>query len=112
MKKAIITKFHGPSNARGSRIGVSAPDNRTRLFDYDHGLRHDERHAHCAKLYAIERNWPGLYVAGYVAGSGYVFVNAGHEITPSMIAGHTLANHPLGFEGVDWFYVPPQENGR
>lgn len=109
MFKAISTKFYGPTNTRGSRIGVSAPDNRTRLFDFGHELRHDERHTHCAKLYATEQNWPGLYVAGYVAGSGYVFVNTGRDITPSMIAGHTLAHHPLGFEGVDWFHVAPRE---
>jgi hypothetical protein len=105
MYKAIETRYHGPTNTKGGRISARSVDNPPMYREYDHGLHHSQRHAAVAKAYAEARKWPGLYVAGYTPGSGYVFVNIGREISPSMIAGHTLKIHPLGFEGEDWFYV-------
>lgn len=104
MYKAIETRFHGPSNVRGARISARAPDNPTVFFDYPHDLNHSQRHGWAAKEYAKLQNWPGLYIAGYMRGSGFVYVNLGSNFSRAWVDKYICE-----IEGDDWFYL---ENSR
>lgn len=70
--KAILTKYHGPTNTRGSRISASDGDGNRVTVPYDRAARypHDAAAlALCAKL-----GWGGTLIRGSVAGGNvYVF---------------------------------------
>jgi hypothetical protein len=114
MRQGITTKFFGPTNTKGSRIKAIARKRdkwggeMSLIEPRNYGLETPDDHARVAKLLAAKLGWSGLYICGgKPADDGYMFVNAG-DITPTMIAGHTLAKHPLGNEDRDWFYLPPK----
>jgi len=59
--QAIRTRYHGPTNVRGSRIiakcgGGSVP--------YNHALNLDGNHAAAAQLLLQRMGWPGVYHGG------------------------------------------------
>ncbi len=60
--KAIITKYHGPSNVKGSRISARAEGCPTRYYDYDDSAR--SAHLEAAQAYRNERGWSGAMVGG------------------------------------------------
>lgn len=109
MRQSITTKYLGPTNSKGARVKAIARKasfcgsemSATVPFSYE-----GTEQAHCAaaKACAEKLGWSGLWVGGgSLNEDGYVFVNM--PVTPSMIAGHTLAAHPLGIEGRDWFHI-------
>jgi hypothetical protein len=79
--KAIITKFHGPTNTKGSRISASDMDGNRIYHNYRHSLNSEQNHWEAAyKLVdkmkwwedgVIGNAWP--MVAGAIKG-GYAFV--------------------------------------
>ena len=105
MRKAIETRYRGPTSSGPSVILASAEGVRTIAFDFSHAYSVAERHAQAAKHLAEKYGWKGLYVAGGNAkGNGQVFVNTGLQSRHD-IAGHSCRFHPLGIEGEDWFFV-------
>ena len=50
---AIVTKYHGPTNTKPSRISVFMLDGTKKYFSYDHELTIMENHKAAAKI-AIE----------------------------------------------------------
>lgn len=72
-RQAIVTKYFGPTNARGSRIKASAEAGSVTVA-YDHALDNLENHAKAAATLAKKWGWGGKYVAGGTS-DGYVFVN-------------------------------------
>lgn len=96
--QAIVTKWLGPTNHRGSRIKVSC-DALTRTYSWDYSKGVEENHAqaiakHCARLGwagtlviggAPDKGSPHAFVAVFVkrkAGGRYVFVRNGHDMHP------------------------------
>lgn len=73
-RQAIETKYHGPTNTRGSRISAKA-DPGTIYVPYDHALDIAENHAAAAHAYAHKYGWD-KYSDYYGGGTreGYVFV--------------------------------------
>lgn len=118
MRQGITTRYHGPTNSKGSRVTATARKAKSysdgsrepamSLTDHwDHASNMDANHTRVAQLLAAKLGWSGLWIGGGCPDdSGYQYVNAG--LTPSMIAGHTLKDHPLGREGIDWFFVAEQ----
>ena len=68
--KAIITKYHGPTNTRGSRISATDSDgNRVSIsYPYDRDPHRAAAAALCAKM-----RWSGTLVQGGTS-NGAVFV--------------------------------------
>lgn len=62
---AIITKYHGPSNARGSRITASTrnPGQRISVQCADN-LSMDENHERAARQLCTKYGWYGRFVSG------------------------------------------------
>lgn len=72
-RQAIVTKYFGPTNSKGSRIKASC-DAGSVFFSYDHSLNSDQNHdAACQKL-LNKLGWSGEWQGGGTNG-GYVYVN-------------------------------------
>jgi hypothetical protein len=74
MRQAIVTKFHGPTNVRGSRVSARAEAGKITL-SWDHALNSDQNHITAAEALVEKLGWSGHWVGGSIPGtSGYVFV--------------------------------------
>lgn len=73
--KAIETKFHGPTNTRGSRITASDCDGNRVTVSTDYSLDSEANHRRAAVALCDKMRWNGAetMIAGSVKG-GYVFV--------------------------------------
>jgi hypothetical protein len=72
--KAIMTKYHGPTNTRGSRVSASDLDHNKITLSWDDSLDHDENHdaAAIALCRKMEIN-SGLVRGRSQTGNVYVF---------------------------------------
>jgi len=81
MLQAIVTKYHGPTNYKGSRITARADAGRI-IVHYDHALNIDENHKAAAKALAERLGWkeaigyPALAGGALPGNAGYCFVMA------------------------------------
>jgi hypothetical protein len=79
MMQAIVTKYHGPTNYKGSRISARAEAGRI-IVHYDHALNIGENHAAAAQALADRLGWttdkgyPALAGGGLPGNAGYCFV--------------------------------------
>ena len=71
--KAITTKYHGPTNSRGSRIIATDEDGNRISIGYPHGLTGIDCHAKAAVALCRKMNWGGKLLGAGIKG-GYVFV--------------------------------------
>jgi len=73
--QAIETKYHGPTNSRGSRI--SARSQAGRIFvHYDHALSIEANHHAACLALATKLGWTGRWVGGARAdGCGNVYTS-------------------------------------
>ncbi|MFA6063991.1 MAG: hypothetical protein WC736_15490 [Gallionella sp.] len=71
--KAIVTKYHGPTNTRGARITASDEDGNRATISYPYELSGEEVHRKAAVALCDKMNWKGRLVGGSVK-NGYVFV--------------------------------------
>jgi hypothetical protein len=76
-RQAIVTKYFGPSNSRGSRIKAKAAAGSVTV-PYDHGLNADENHDVAAIKLAEKYHWldngSELVGGGLADSSGYAYV--------------------------------------
>ena len=78
--QAIITKYLGPTNKRGSRIKArqsasyaGTPQSITIAWDY--GLNVEHNHKAAAIAFAAKMGWHGNWAGGSGGGESYIFVN-------------------------------------
>jgi hypothetical protein len=71
--KAIITKYHGPTNTRGSRITASDEDGNRVTIPYPYDLSGEAVHRKAAEALCDKMGWHGELADGSIKG-GYVFV--------------------------------------
>ena len=73
--KAITTKYHGPTDTRGSRISASDSDGNRVSIPYDYELDSEEAHRRAAIAFCSKMKWSGAdtMVGGSIK-DGYVFV--------------------------------------
>lgn len=71
--KAIVTKFHGPTNSRGSRMGAVSEGNRV-MITLDPVWTRDIAHQEAAKALCIKMGWSGVLVQGSLKSNSEVFV--------------------------------------
>ena len=73
--KAISTKYHGPTNARGSRISAYDVDGNRVSIPYPYELSGEAVHRAAAVRLCEKVGWPGAdTLAGGAVKAGYVFV--------------------------------------
>jgi hypothetical protein len=79
MLQAIVTKYHGPTNYKGSRISARAEAGRV-IVSYDHALNVDENHKAAAQALVERLGWteakgyPALVGGALPGNAGYCFV--------------------------------------
>jgi hypothetical protein len=79
MFQAIVTKYHGPTNYKGSRISARAEAGRI-VVPYDHALNISDNHKAAAQALAERLGWvmhkgyPPLAGGALPANAGYCFV--------------------------------------
>jgi len=61
--QAIRTRYHGATNARGSRI-VAKSEGGSIIMPYNHALNIEGNHAAAARLLLAKMNWSGVYSSG------------------------------------------------
>lgn len=75
--KAIVTKYHGPTNTKGARISASDLDGNRSIISYPHELSGDAVHLLAAKALCHKMGWKGELVGGWLKdGMAWVFTNA------------------------------------
>lgn len=72
--KAIITKYHGPTNTRGSRIWASDCDGNRASVAYDDGAGSESGHFQAVRALCRKMDWRGKLVCGSLRGSQLVWV--------------------------------------
>lgn len=78
--QAIVTKYIGPTNTRGSRIKASAAAGSI-MMPRDDSLGIEENHAKAAEMLARKFNWTGRYFQGGMpSDDGYCFVSSENGI--------------------------------
>lgn len=55
--KAIITKYLGPSNTRGSRIKATEPDGKSITISWNHALSAEANHSDAARMLMDKLGW-------------------------------------------------------
>jgi hypothetical protein len=71
--KAIRTKYHGPTNFKGSRISASDEDGNRVSIPYPHELSGEAVHRKAADALCIKMHWTGEMIGGALK-DGYAFV--------------------------------------
>jgi hypothetical protein len=83
--KAIVTKYHGPSAVRGSRISATAEGENRVVISYGH---EGNEHLRAAQALCKKMGWEGSLVEGGLPDGNTVFVfmpKYGTEIYPSIV---------------------------
>ena len=72
---AIVTKYHGPTNNKGSRISAEGFGSRV-MVPYRYNLDGAARHFEAVKALCAKVGVSGKFVAGWLPkGDGYAFVH-------------------------------------
>jgi hypothetical protein len=74
MRKAIVTKYLGPTNARDSRVKATAEGGLTKTLIWDDALNSEENHEAAAKALALRMGWPGDLIGGGLPNGDYCWV--------------------------------------
>ena len=81
MNQAITTKYHGPTNTKGSRISATSASGIRVYVPYAYELSTNECHTKAAEVLRAQLGWEGRLVGGCNAtGNVYVLVN-GEDVT-------------------------------
>lgn len=80
--KAITTKYHGPTDVKGSRIIAADEDGNRIIRSLDSARRHDEAHGDAALALCAKMGWTGKLVGGGIKGGMvWVFTQGACSIT-------------------------------
>jgi hypothetical protein len=74
MNEAIVTKYHGATDTRGSRVTATACGGVKVSIPYPHELSGEDVHRAAANLLMIKAGLKGKLVAGLMPDGGYVFI--------------------------------------
>lgn len=90
LRQSIRTKYHGPSNYRGSRVSATSTSGHRLMLEWDDALNTDENHTAAAAALARKLGWPGDWHGG-ATDEGYCFVNA--DRVPAFTIGAPASVH-------------------
>ena len=83
--QAIVTRYFGPGNVRGSRVKAKAQAG-SLILDWDDSLSYEANHRAAAHALAARYGWRGRWVGGGLPSeAGQVWVNVdsqAFEVTP------------------------------
>lgn len=95
--KAIVTKYHGPTNTRGARITADDGDGNRVSIPYPHELSGSDVHYKAAKTLCRKMGWEcNLIGGGLKNGYAWVFTDADHDAYPLVNAALRYRNQIIG----------------
>lgn len=71
--KAIMTKYHGATDTKGSRVSASDGDGNRVILSWDNSMNGDENHDNAALTLCARMGWHGPMIRGF-HGNQYVYV--------------------------------------
>ena len=74
MNEAIVTKYRGATDSRGSRIVAKACGGLRVSIPYPYNLSGEAVHEAAALALMSKAGWTGKLIAGYMPDGGYVFI--------------------------------------
>jgi hypothetical protein len=77
--KAIVTKYHGPTNTRGSRYSATAEGGNRISLSADDRIGSEENHTAAALALCHKLDWKGELVPGGLPNGDTVFVFTGRD---------------------------------
>jgi hypothetical protein len=77
--KAIVTKYHGPSNFKGSRYSATAGGANRIIQSADDRIGNEDNHADVALALCHKLDWKGELVPGELPNGNTVFVFTGRD---------------------------------
>jgi hypothetical protein len=85
MTQSIITRYHGATNTKGSRISArTSGGKRVHFFPYDHGINSDKNQELAAWAVAHDLAWKGQWQgAALDEKGGMVWVNTSDSFAPN-----------------------------
>lgn len=89
--KAIVTKYHGPTNTKGSRITATDEDGNRTTISYPHELSGEAVHLAAAQALCDKMKWTGKLSGGSLK-NGYVFTFADDFATLAIVYQPACAN--------------------
>lgn len=72
--QTIETRFHGPTNTKGSRYSARNADGKSVILSTDFALNSDENHARAAIALCEKMGWDGQLIGGQTKAGRYTFV--------------------------------------
>lgn len=85
-RQAIVTKYHGPTDNRGSRVSATAEAGRVYL-EWDYELNTEQNHQRAALALSRKFKWsPNLVGAGLPGNAGYVWSQVPDEYVDAALA--------------------------
>lgn len=78
MRQAIVTKFLGPTNTRGSRVKATAQAGSITL-ELDYARSREDNHRMAARVLANKLDWSGVWDGGWLPDGQGVFVQEDGE---------------------------------
>jgi hypothetical protein len=91
--KAIVTKYHGPTDFKGSRITASDEDGNKVTIGYPHELSGEAVHRKAAVALCEKMNWSGAEsLIGGGLKNGYVFIFGPSDWSACTRASNRLAD--------------------
>jgi hypothetical protein len=101
MKQAIETRYYGPTNTRGSRVGAKAWGGST-SDNWNCADNQAANHCRAAMLLCAKMGWHGVYVAGGKPDErGNVYVGLHGTFSREW-----CEQYLVGVEREDWFIMP------
>ena len=64
--KVITTRYHGPTNTRGSRIAATDEDGNRVILTYNDALNSEPNHAAAARKLCEKMDWRGTLTGGHI----------------------------------------------
>ena len=77
--KAIVTKYHGPSNVKGARYSATAESGNRIIQSADDSVSSEANHALAAVALCNKLGWKGELVSGGLPNGDTVFVFTGRD---------------------------------
>ena len=74
--KAILTRYHGPSNVKGARISASDSAKNRIILSWDHALNASTNHAVAAQALCYKMKWEGELIGGGLSDGDMVWTFA------------------------------------
>lgn len=72
--QAIVTKYHGATNTKPSKISARSASGLRITVSYDHALNADGNHYAAARKLCAKYNWPNELLGGGLSNSEEVWV--------------------------------------